>query len=60
MYMPKDLNTSLALAVQWFEWAWEEDRQGLPQEVQKLEDYMGEEAIQTHDNIRGVEDHEEV
>ena len=41
-------NISLTLAVQWFEWAWEEDRQGLPQEVQKLEDYMGEETIKTN------------
>ena len=28
--------------------------------MQKLEDYMGEEAMQTNDNIRGVEDHEDV
>ena len=28
--------------------------------MQKLEDYMGEEAMQTNDNIRGVEDHKEV
>ena len=73
MYMPRDLNyeplyavvavatfLSPLQSVQRFEWAWEEDRQQLPQEVQKLEDYMGEEAMQTNDNIRGVEDHEEV
>ena len=28
--------------------------------MQNLEDYMGEEAMQTNDNIRGVEVHEEV
>ena len=28
--------------------------------MQKLEDYMGEEAIETNDKIGGVEDHEEV
>ena len=35
-------------------------RDHLKAEVQKLEDYMGEEAIETNDNIGGVEDHEEV
>ena len=29
-------------------------------EVQKLEDYMGEGAMDTNENIGGVEDHEEV
>ena len=28
--------------------------------MQKLKDYMGEEAMLTNDNIRGVEDHKEV
>ena len=35
-------------------------RDHLKAEVQKLEDYMGEEAIETNDKIGGVEDHEEV
>ena len=35
-------------------------RDHLKAEVQKLEDYMGEEAIKTNDKIGGVEDHEEV
>ena len=35
-------------------------RDHLKAEVQKLEDYMGEEAIKTNDKIGGVEDHKEV
>ena len=72
MYMPRDLNYEPLYAVATFLSPLQSNdlsepekkiaRDYLKAEVQKLEDYMGEEAIATNDNIGGVivEDHEEV
>ena len=70
MYTPRDLNYEPLYAVATFLSPLQSNdltepekkiaRDYLKSEVQKLEDYMGEEAMQTNDNIRGVEDHKEV
>ena len=70
MYTPRDLNYEPLYAVATFlsplqcndlsEPEKKIARDYLKAEVQKLEDYMGEEAIETNDKIGGVEDHEKV